>query len=102
MNGPGHNSSALAGEQLASIIQRIERLDEEIAAIKSDRKEIFTEAAGNGFDVPTIRAILKERALLAKHGKDVLAEREALLDAYRAALGPYADSPLGAAAMARV
>lgn len=98
----GHNSDGLAGEQLASIIQRIERIDEEIAAIKSDRKEIFTEAAGNGFDVPTLRAILKERAQIAKHGKEVLAEREALLDTYRAALGGLADMPLGRAAMERV
>ena len=54
----GHNSAD--GERLRSFIERIERLDEEIDAIKEDRKDILTEAKSTGFDPKIVRARMGE------------------------------------------
>ena len=72
----------IAGDQLRSLIERIERLEEEKAALAADIREVFAEAKGNGFDVKTMRQVLK----LRKMDRDDLAEREALLDVYRRVL----------------
>lgn len=84
-------------EQLKSIIERVERLLEDKAAIMSDVKDIFAEAKGNGFDVPALRAIIKMRA----EDANKRAERETILETYMAALGMLADLPLGQAALER-
>jgi uncharacterized protein (UPF0335 family) len=76
----GHN---LAADQLRSIIERVEKLEEEKAAIGSDIRDVFAEAKGNGLDVKAIRAIIKLRKLDA-HERD---EQETILDTYRRALG---------------
>ncbi len=47
--------------QLQSIIQRVERLEEEKAALVGDIKEVFAEARSNGFDVKALRAIIRIR-----------------------------------------
>ncbi len=73
----------IAAEQLRSYIERIERLEEEKAAPTADIREVFAEAKGNGFDVKTMRQVLKIR----KIDKADLDEQEALLDVYRRALG---------------
>lgn len=73
----------IAGDQLRSLIERIERLEEEKAALAADIREVFAEAKGNGFDVKTMRQVLK----LRKMDSGDLAEQEALLDVYRRALG---------------
>jgi len=73
----------IAGDQLRSLIERIERLEEEKAALAADIREVFAEAKGNGFDVKTMRQVLK----LRKMDSSDLAEREALLDVYRRVLG---------------
>lgn len=81
----------ITAEQLRSYIERIERLEEEKAGLASDIKDIFAEAKGNGFDVKTMRAILKIRGMDASD-RD---EQEALLDLYLSALGmagPPADA----------
>lgn len=73
----------IAGDQLRSIIERIERLEEEKAGIALDIKEVFAVAKANGFDVKILREILKLR-------KKEVAERqeeELLLDTYLRALG---------------
>lgn len=92
----GHNS--VSADQLRSIIERVERLNEEKAALVADISEVFKEAKGNGFDVRAIKAILKERAMDAS----ARAEQEAILDLYRNALGMLSDTPLGKAALERV
>lgn len=92
----GHNG--VNGDQLRSIVERIERLAAEKKAIADDIAEIYVEAKGNGFDQKIIRLLVRERAMKAADRE----EREALLEVYRAALGGYVDTPLGAAAMARV
>lgn len=85
----------IAGDRLRSFIERIERLTEEKRSIADDIKEVFAEAKGSGFDVPTMRMLIKERRM----DKDDLDEQEALLDTYRRALGMLATTPLGEAAL---
>jgi uncharacterized protein (UPF0335 family) len=77
----------IAGERLKSFIERIERLEEEKRALAEDIKEVFAEAKGVGFDVKTIRQVLKLRRM----DKDDLDEQEALLDTYLRALGMRPD-----------
>ena len=99
MSDIGHNSSVNAdtAKRLLSIIERIERLEEERKALSEDVKDIYKEAKSAGFDAPTIRLIIKHRA----EDADKRAEREALLETYMAALGQLADTPLGQAARER-
>src|SRR3546814_15369519 len=73
----------VTAEQLRSYIERIERLEEEKAGLSADIKDIFAEAKGNGFDVKTMRQLLKIRKMDASD-RD---EQEALLDLYMHALG---------------
>ena len=68
--------------RLASLIERIEHLEEEKAAIASDIRDIFAEAKGAGFDVKIMRTILKLRKMNAAD-RD---EQEVLLETYRKAL----------------
>jgi uncharacterized protein (UPF0335 family) len=91
----GHNS--ISKDQLRSIIERIERLEEEKQAIAEDIKEVYAEAKANGYDTKTLRAVVRIRKQDAAERQ----EQEALLDLYLAALGMLADTPLGEAAMVR-
>lgn len=85
----------IAGDQLRSFIERVERLEEEKRSLAADIKEVFAEAKGTGFDTKIMRQIIKERRM----DKDDLDEQETLLDIYRRALGMLVDLPLGEAAM---
>ena len=99
MSDIGHNSvNTDTAKRLLSIIQRIERLEEEKKALSEDVKDIFKEAKSAGYDVPTIRLLIKRRAEDAAKRE----EREALLQAYLAALGQLSDTPLGNAALGRL
>lgn len=69
-------------DRLRTIIERIERLNEEKANIESDIRDIYAEAKSVGFDVKIIRAIIKLRKMNAAD-RD---EQELLLDTYRRAL----------------
>jgi uncharacterized protein (UPF0335 family) len=73
----------IAGERLKSFIERIERLEEEKRALSEDIKEVFAEAKGVGFDIKTMRQIIRIR----RTDQDDLDEQEALLDTYKRALG---------------
>ncbi len=73
----------IATERLRSSIERIERLEEEKAALAADIREIYSEAKGNGFDARTMRRIVSLRKLDQSERN----EQEALLDLYRRALG---------------
>ncbi|NQW09066.1 MAG: DUF2312 domain-containing protein [Alphaproteobacteria bacterium] len=77
------NVGGVAGDQLRSYLERVERLEEEKAALMADIREIFAEAKGNGFDVKIMRQVLK----LRKMDGDDRAEAETLLDLYKRALG---------------
>lgn len=91
MTDVGNNSAA----QLRSIIERIERLEEEKTNIALDIKEIYSEAKYNGYDVKALRKIVADR----KKDRDDLAEFEAIVDTYKRALGMLSDTPLGEAAI---
>jgi uncharacterized protein (UPF0335 family) len=73
----------IAGDQLRSYIERIERLEREKAALASDIRDVFAEAKGNGFDVTVMRQVLRLRRL----DKDHRDELETVLDLYLRALG---------------
>jgi uncharacterized protein (UPF0335 family) len=73
----------LSAEHLKQFIERLERLEEEKKNIAEDIKEVFAEAKGTGFDVKTMRQVLKLRKMEAND----LEEQEFLLDTYRRALG---------------
>ncbi len=69
--------------QLRSIVERIERLEEEKAAIAADVREVYAEAKSNGYDPKILRQVVRIR----KMDGTERAEQEALLDTYMAALG---------------
>lgn len=72
----------IAVDRLRSLIERIERLEEEKAAIGSDIRDIFAEAKSAGFDVKIMRTVIKLRKMNAAD-RD---EQEFLLETYRKAL----------------
>jgi uncharacterized protein (UPF0335 family) len=76
-------AQGIAREQLKSIIERIERLEEEKQALADDIKEVYAEAKANGFDAKTLRTVVR----LRKQDKAEREEQEALLDLYLHALG---------------
>lgn len=85
----GHNSEAespatrFSKDQLKAIIERIERLEEEKKTISEDIRDVYAEAKGNGFDVKTIRAIIRMR----KQDANERQEAETILETYMHALG---------------
>lgn len=58
-----HNVGGIAGDQLRSIVERIERLEEDKQGIADDIKEVFAEAKGNGYDIKTLRQIIRLRKM---------------------------------------
>ena len=79
-----------AKDQLKSIVERIERLEEEKKAIGTDIKEVYTEAKGNGFDAKIIRKVV---AIRKKDAAERSTEKE-MLDLYLDAVG-FGSTPLG-------
>lgn len=75
------NSSAQS--QLKSIIERIERLELDKAAVMEDLKGVYAEAKGNGFDTKVLRKVVR----LRKQDTAKRQEEEALLDLYLSAIG---------------
>ena len=53
--------AAIPGERICSFIERVERIDEEIKALNEGKKEVFSEAKGEGFDVKVLKEILRLR-----------------------------------------
>lgn len=91
-------SDIIAADQLRLLIERVERLEAEKAALAEDIREVYAEAKSQGYDVKTMRACVKLRKM-EKHVRD---ESEALLETYKAALGlDYSSTPLGAATIER-
>jgi len=72
-----------AKDQLRTIVARIERLEEEKAALSTDLKEVYAEAKGNGFDVKALRTVIR----LRKQDETKRREEEAVLTTYLHALG---------------
>ncbi len=74
---------SFAKDQLKSIVERVERLEEEKQALADDIKEVYAEAKANGFDTKTLRTVVR----LRKQDAAERAEQETLLDLYMHALG---------------
>jgi uncharacterized protein (UPF0335 family) len=77
------SNGGVAGAQIRAFIERIERMEEEKAAVATDIKEIYAEAKGNGYDTKVLRIIVRRR----KQDANERMEQEALLDIYEHALG---------------
>lgn len=77
------DSSSVAADQLKSIINRVERLEEEKAGIAGDIKDVYAEAGANGFDVKVLREIVR----LRKQDHDERQEHDTVLETYLTALG---------------
>ena len=75
--------NSAAQSQLKAIIERIERLEEDKAAVANDLKEVYAEAKGNGFDTKILRKVIR----LRKQDKAKRQEEEALIDLYLSAIG---------------
>ncbi|MBL4748936.1 MAG: DUF2312 domain-containing protein [Magnetovibrio sp.] len=75
-------TGGIAGDRLRSFVERIERLEEEKAALAADIREVYSEAKGTGFDVKVIRQIIRLRKLEVSDRQ----EQEEILDLYKRAL----------------
>lgn len=82
-NDVTETSQTVAAGQLRAFIERVERLAEEKQTIADDIKEVYAEMKGTGFDTKAVRTIVA----LRKQDADERAEREAILDLYKSALG---------------
>jgi len=82
LNG-GDNETTVAASQLKAFLERIERMEEEKAAIASDIKEIYAEAKGNGFNTKLLRKLVTARK---KDAEELKSER-AVLGLYASAVG---------------
>ena len=76
-------ATRFAKDQLKSIIERIERLEEEKKTISDDIRDVYAESKGNGFDVKALRTIVR----LRKQDPDERQEEETILETYMQALG---------------
>jgi uncharacterized protein (UPF0335 family) len=75
--------SSTAQGRLRSLVERLERLEEDKQAVMDELKEVFAEAKGEGYDVKVLRKVLRIR----KQDKAKRQEEEAILDLYLSALG---------------
>lgn len=101
MNSIGHNSepaTKFAKDQIKSIIERVERLEEEKKTLSDDIRDVYAEAKGSGYDVKALRTIVRMR----KQDANERAEQEAIIETYMHALGMLADTPLGQSAIERL
>lgn len=73
----------IAADRLRSIIERIERLEEEKAALGADIRDVYAEAKAAGFDIKVLRQLIR----LRKMEPADRSEQEQLLDLYRHAIG---------------
>ena len=78
MSGPAD----IPGDQLRTIVERIEHIDEEIKELNEGKREIFAEAKSNGFDVKVLREVIRVR----KKDKQERDEEDTLLDLYMHAI----------------
>jgi len=76
------NTDSMAQDQLRSFVDRIERIETEIADLNGDKSEVYKEAKGNGFDVKVLRKVIADR----RKDAGERAEFETLYDLYVAAL----------------
>ena len=80
---PEMGDNSINADRLRSVVERIERLEEDRKAVVSDIKDIYTEAKSAGFEVRVLRQLIKLRAM----NEDDVVAQETMLDIYRRALG---------------
>lgn len=83
MDAAADKACGAAAAELRQFVERVERLEAEKRDIADGIGEVYAEAKGRGYDVKALRHIVKLRRL----DRDALAEFEAVVDTYRAALG---------------
>jgi uncharacterized protein (UPF0335 family) len=88
MSGP----VGVAGDQLRAFVERIEHVEEEIKALTEDKKDIYAEAKGNGFDAKILREVVR----LRKQDQKERDEHESLLDLYLQAIANASALPKAA------
>ena len=84
----------IAGDRIRSFVERIEQIETELKELTEAKKEIFSEAKGEGFDVKVLKEILK----LRKQDQDERDEHESLLDVYMRAMDEAESAPAAKAA----
>lgn len=84
----------IAGDRIRSFIERIEQIETELKELTEAKKEIFSEAKGEGFDVKVLKEILK----LRKQDQEERDEHETLLDVYMRAMDEAGPTPVAEAA----
>jgi uncharacterized protein (UPF0335 family) len=84
----------IAGDRIRSFVERIEQIETELKELTDAKKEIFSEAKGEGFDVKVLKEILK----LRKQDQDERDEHETLLDVYMRAMDEAESAPAAKAA----
>jgi uncharacterized protein (UPF0335 family) len=85
---------SVPGGRIRSFVERIENLDSELQELNEQKKEVFSEAKGEGFDVKILKEIIK----LRKQDQDERDEHETLLDVYLRAMDAPTPAPIKAAA----
>lgn len=73
----------VSGDRLRSFVERIERLNDQVASLKEDTKEVYSESKSNGFDTKILRQVIKLRSM----DKDDRDEADTLVNLYLRALG---------------
>ena len=79
MSGPG----GVAGDRLRAFVERIERIEEDIKGLNEDKKDVYAEAKGEGFDAKILREVVR----LRKQDESEREEHDSLLDLYLHAFG---------------
>ncbi len=85
---------SIAGDRIRSFVERIEQIETELKELTEAKKEIFSEAKAEGFDVKVLKEILK----LRKQDQDERDEHETLLDVYMRAMDEAESTPAAKAA----
>ena len=83
MESVAAGGSGVAADRLRSFIERVERLEEDKAAIMTDIREVYAEAKGEGYDTKILRQVIR----LRKMDRAERQEQEAILELYLSALG---------------
>ena len=76
------DTAGIPGDRILSFIERVEQIEEELKALNEGKKEVFSEAKGEGYDVKVLKEILRIR----KQDQDERDEQESLLDLYLRAM----------------
>ena len=85
--------AGVEGNRLRSFVERIERIEEDIKGLNDDKKDVYAEAKGDGFDVKIMREVIR----LRKQDRNERDERDSLLDVYPHAIEKAAPAAKAAA-----